>query len=176
MRRFSPFSRKDVLMAIILYNNFWGECGGERGQSKNRQKPPSKVSLGGRRLCHSHHSSALRTPDCPQVKSLFFINFPKTSRSVWRAGRKFCLWSSNGPSSQDKLFCLETILITRPKPGSSAGLPDPISLDPNCFYSILEYSRKNGPQKSFHLIPPSLSINEREKRVESGDGLFYATQ
>lgn len=33
-------------MAIILYNNFWGEWGGERGQSKNRQKPLPRVSLG----------------------------------------------------------------------------------------------------------------------------------
>ena len=40
MRRFSPFSRKDVLMAIILYNNFWGERGGERGKGRRLAPGP----------------------------------------------------------------------------------------------------------------------------------------
>lgn len=77
-------------MAIILYNNFWGEWGGERGWSKNRQKPPFRVSLGGGRCLGCNHLFlAPHPPDGRQGKSLVFIRFPKTSRSVWRARRKF---------------------------------------------------------------------------------------
>lgn len=39
MRRFSPFTGKDVLMAIILYNNFLGgEWGGSWGEGFKEKK------------------------------------------------------------------------------------------------------------------------------------------
>lgn len=40
MRRFSPFTGKDVLMAIILYNNFLGGGrGGGWGEGFKEKKP-----------------------------------------------------------------------------------------------------------------------------------------
>lgn len=103
MRRFSPFRRKDVLMAIILYNNFWGEWGGERGWSKNRQKPPFRVSLGGGHCLGCNHLFLAPHPPRRPTREVFGLHLFSQNLKVCLEGKKEVFAS-----------CLETDSVLRP--------------------------------------------------------------